>query len=373
MSLNICSSLLVKILTLGVAGFALSACNEQVAHETDQIRPVKVMRVTQTPGTQSVTYSGSVKPRIEQTLSFRVPGKIIDRKVNIGDRVTPGELLAQLDSTDLALSWRTSDANVEAAKSRRDVTAEAYARNKALFEKGFIAKSTLDQRMLDLDQAKSAYEAAIFGRDQALNQKRYSELVAEVNGTVTEVRSDVGQVVSAGTPVIVVAPEAEREVAISVPEQDIRHIQAGEKVSIHYWADPTLVQTGSVREISGSADPQSRTFAVRISIPEDGRVRLGQTATATFDFSVGTGSIVVPLAALDQRNKTTVVWIADASTAIATVHPRQIIVDGVSADGVRISSGITPGDLIIVAGTQFLDDGKRVKLMTEGLRTAGLN
>ena len=371
MSLNMRSVMPFKILLSAVAMFALAACKDEVAKAPEPVRPVKVVTVTKGADTRPITYSGSIKPRIEQTLSFRVSGKITARAVNIGDRVEPGQLLARLDSTDLALSWRTSDANVEAARSRRDVAVDAYDRNKALFDKGFIAKSALDQHALELDQAKAAYDAAVFSRDQALNQKNYSDLTAEVAGIVTDVRSDLGQVVSAGTPVIIIAPLADREVAISVPEQDIRFFHAGSTVTTRYWADPTLAQTGTVREISGSADPQSRTFAVRISIPEDNRVRLGQTATVTIDVPVGDASLVVPLTALDQRNTSTVVWVADSTTM--TVHPHSVVIDGVSADGVRVASGIATGDRVVVAGTQFLDDGKRVTLLADPVKTADMH
>src|SRR6185295_19114329 len=129
------------------------------------------------------------------------------------------------------------------------------------------------------DQASAAVDSAISTRDQARNQAAYSELKADAAGVVTEIRAEVGQVVDAGAPVVAVARDGEKEVAIAVPENEIRHFAVGNKLAARFWADDAIALTGTVREISGSADQASRTFAVRVSLPDDPRVRLGMTAT----------------------------------------------------------------------------------------------
>ncbi|MDR3494537.1 MAG: efflux RND transporter periplasmic adaptor subunit [Ancalomicrobiaceae bacterium] len=354
-----------------MASAALAACKNDVAKAPEPIRPVKVVTASQSAPTKAVTFSGSVKPRIEQVLSFRIAGKIIERKVNIGERIVPGDVLARLDTTDYSLSLKTAEANVDAARTRVDVAADALVRARELYSKGFVAKSVLDQRSLDSDQAKSAYDATRAARDQAVNQTRYGDLVADISGIVTDVRAEAGQVVAAGTPVISVAPDKGREVAVAIPEQSIRLISVGEAVTTRYWAEPELVQTGTIREISGSADPASRTFAVRVTIPDDPRLRLGQTATVTANVALDAPSIVLPLPAIDKRGPDTLVWVVDAGTD--TVTSRKVTIDGVTAEGVRMISGVKPGDLVVVAGTQFMRDGLKVRIAPPDAETARLD
>src|SRR6185436_18716913 len=132
----------------------------------------------------------------------RVPGKIVERLVDVGDHVEPGEVLARLDTDDLDLALRNAEAAVASAISRLDVAEKALGRYKTLLAEGFIAQSVLDQRQLEFDQASAAVDSAISTRDQARNQAAYSELKADAAGVVTEIRAEVGQVIDAGAPVV---------------------------------------------------------------------------------------------------------------------------------------------------------------------------
>ena len=115
---NLSRRLSLGRLALLVALAVLPACKNEVAEAPAPIRPVKVVTAVRIAPTRAVTYSGSVKPRIEQVLSFRIAGKVVVRRVNIGDRIAPGDVLARLDTTDYLLSLKTAAANVEASKTR---------------------------------------------------------------------------------------------------------------------------------------------------------------------------------------------------------------------------------------------------------------
>jgi RND family efflux transporter MFP subunit len=324
------------------------------------VRPVKVVKVEPNAATRQIVLSGAVKARTEAAIGFRVPGKIVARLVNVGDHVGPGTVLARLDTNDLDLALRNAEAAVGSAEARRDVAEKALQRNKTLLAKGFIAQSVLEQRQMEFDQADAAVESAISTRDQSKNQAAYSELKADAAGIVTEIRGEVGQVVAAGTPVAVVARDGDMEAAIAVPENEIRHFAVGNKLAAHFWADDAVALTGVVREISGSADPTSRTFAVRVSIPEDKRVRLGMTAMLTADVPVDGGGIVMPLAALSERDGKPIVWVVDP--ARQTVEPRTVATRSFAAGGVRIAEGLAPGELVVTAGTQFMTPDKKVRI-----------
>lgn len=347
------------------AALLLSACEREQAAAPEPVRPVKAMRAEARATTRSVVYSGTVRARHEATLGFRVGGKIVERLVNVGERVAPGSVLARLDRSDLALSLSSANAALEATKSQLAVAQNAYDRASSLAAKGFAAQSTLDDRKLQLDQARSALDQAKSAQEQAAHQANYAELASDVAGVVTSVQAEAGQVVSAGAPVFVVARDGEKEVAVAVPENEIRHFHVGDRFAVRFWADPDLTRSGVAREIAGSADPTSRTFAIRVSLPDDPAIRLGETAAVTADIPVEAAGIEAPLSALAERDGKTVVWIVDPKSK--TVSPREVIAAGFSGDGVRIVQGLEPGELVVTAGAQFMTPGKNVLLATGDL------
>lgn len=355
------SCVFAKGLLVAVALSALTACSEEKKVEApDPVRPVKVVEIGGPEIGRSLVYSGSVRARTEMNLGFRVAGKITERLVDVGDRVEPGTILARLDAVDYQLSVRRADADLTSAQKQVEITGLARKRAETLAEKSVTSQSQLEQAQLAADQAQSQLQSAESALEEAQNQVAYTELKATQNGIVTTVSADVGQVVSAGTTVVAVAVDGEKEVQIAVPETDIVHFKPGKAVKASFWSARDLVLEGKVREVAGSADAQSRTFAVRVSLPADDRVLIGMTATidAVEDNVVPTFG--VPLAALAQKDGKPVVWIVERDKG--EVSSRAVKVAGYGDSVARISEGLAKGDLVVSAGTQFMRDGLKVKL-----------
>jgi len=351
------------------AALALSACQQQVVRAPEPVRPVKVMKVEASAATREIDFSGSVKARHEADLGFRVAGKIAERLVNVGDHVEPGTVLARLDTNDLDLALKSAEANVNSANARLEIAQMQLQRGKMLIGKSFITQSEVDQRQTEFNEAKAAVDAAVSARDEARNQAGYSDLRADAAGVVTDIRAEIGQVVGAGAPVVVVARDGEKEVAIAVPENEIRFFKPGDKLAARFWADDTVTLTGVVREVAGSADATSRTFAVRVSLPDDPRVRLGTTAMLAANVPTESTGIVMPLTALSERDGKPVVWVVDPNNQ--TVTPRTVETQAFAPDGVRIAQGLAPGDLVVTAGTQFMTPDKKVRVADPALSDDG--
>ncbi len=346
---------------LGAVALGVSGCSDEKKAETKEVvRPVKVVEIAKVGDVRSLDYSGSVKARVEMNLGFRVAGKITDRRVNIGDRVKPGDLLARIDPTDYELAVKTAEANLAAAEKGVATADLANKRAQQLFDKSVTAKSQLEQAALSYDQAVSTRDATASSLDQARNQVAYTELKADQTGIVTAISADTGAVVSAGTPVATVALDGEKEVQIAVPENDIAAFKPGKTVTASFWSDNKLVLDGKVREVSGSADSQSRTFSVRVSLPKDERVLLGMTATVEATADIANPYVSIPLSALAEKDGKKIVWIVDRSGD--TVHAREIKVADFTHDGVNVADGLQTGDLVVAAGTQFMTENLKVKL-----------
>lgn len=344
----------------------LAGCSDEQAEAPQVVRPVKVVEIAGAHNGRELQYSGSLKARTEMNLGFRVGGKITRRLVDIGDSVKAGDVLAQMDAVDYELSLKSAAASLEAAK--RQVETVAITRNRAeqLFARNVVAKSQLEQADLAYQQAVAARDSAQSALAQAENQVSYTELKAVGNGIVTAVNADVGQVVGSGTPAVTVAVDGEKEVQIAVPEVDIAHFAPGKAVKVGFWSDAMLNLDGTVREVAGSADPQSRTFAVRVAVPNDARIRLGMTATVRTAAEAGTPLVSVPLGALSKRDGSPIVWAVDR--AASTVHARPVEVADFTADGVRIARGLAEGDIVVTAGTQFMTENLQVKLPDSALQ-----
>jgi RND family efflux transporter MFP subunit len=349
---------------------ALAGCTEAETSENtvEVLRPVKVVEVKAPGTTRSLDYSGQVRARREMALGFRVSGKITERLVDVGDRVVSGDVLARLDTSDYELQVRSAEANVAAAERQVETTELALQRARDLFAKNVASKSSLEQAELSYNQAVAARDDAASTLDQSRNQVRYTDLTAAENGIVTETNGEVGQVVSSGTPVMTVAVDGEKEVLVAVPETDILAFQPGKAVDVGFWSYPGLGLTGKVREVAGSADLRSRTFAVRIGIPAEERVLLGMTATVRAAADADEALVTVPLTALAEKDRKPIVWTVDP--ARATVHARDIEVASFDADGVRIAKGLSAGDLVVAAGTQFMTEDLKVKLQSEVAQSA---
>jgi multidrug efflux system membrane fusion protein len=347
---------------------ALSAvaggCRGEASVENEVLRPVKVAVVDAAPRGRTLTYSGVVRARIESAVGFRVPGKIVQRAVNVGDRVEVGQVIARLDDTDLILAENSAKAAVASARTRRDVASINLERAKPLLPQGFVSVAVYDARRNEMDAATSALDTAEAQLRQATNAVGYATLMADKAGIVTAVTAEPGQVVSAGQPVITLADAGETEIAVAVPEQDAGHLLVGQPAKITPWAGPRVSTEGRIREIAGQADAASRTFAVRIAMSAPPHtMRLGMTATVALRIEDEAATVVVPLAALTERDASPVVFVVDPSNAAVRLTP--VTVGGIADDGVRIVSGLNAGDMVVTAGVQFLRDGMRVLLPGE--------
>lgn len=351
---------------------ALAGCSAETAETPKEpIRPVKVVEIAPAATTRELSYSGAVRARSEAPAGFRVGGKIVDRQVDIGDRVIAGDVLARIDATDYELSLASARANLLAAERQVETADFALKRADQLFKQQVAAKAQLEQAQLTYNQAVAARDSARATLSQAENQVGYAVLKADRDGIVTAVHADAGQVVAAGTPVVTVAVDGEKEVSIAVPEGDVFAFSPGKAVEVGFWSNDSLALKGTVREVAGSADAASRTFAVRVSLPADRRVLLGMTASVKTVADSDQPLFSLPLSALARGpSDRAIVWTVDP--AAQTVHERPVTVVDFSEAGVRVSDGLKAGDLVVVAGTQFMTEDLKVKLSEGDAQQAAL-
>ncbi|WP_317922617.1 MULTISPECIES: efflux RND transporter periplasmic adaptor subunit [unclassified Cupriavidus] len=344
---------------VAVSAVTVAGCGKK-AEPAPEVRPVRLMQLSQHSGKTAFEFSGDVRPRVESRLGFRVGGKIAARLVDVGAVVTRGQSLARLDPTDLSLAEAGSRAQFETAKTDRDLAASDLKRYNDLYAKGFISAAEQHRRQASFEAADSRLRQAQAGLRSQANQTAYAVLHADADGVVTAIDAEVGQVVTPGQPVVRVAQTAEKEVAIGLPEDQVDLLRGITDVSIHTWAGPQRALPGRVREIAAAADPVTRTYATRVTIPNPpADLKLGMTAVVTFVRTGATPAIRVPLTALLQEQGRNQVWIYDA--AAGTVKPVTVTLGDAVGNEVEVRQGLAPGQTIVTAGVHLLRPGQKVR------------
>jgi multidrug efflux system membrane fusion protein len=352
------------------ASFVLLAGCSKPVEKAEEIRPVRVMQLGADNADLVAEFSGDVHARIESRLGFRVGGKIVSRKVDVGTPVRRGQVLMQLDQQDLQLAQAQANAGLRAAQSNRDLAKAELARYKGLHEKNFVSQAVLDQKdatfkaaQASVDQAQAAY------RGQA-NQAGYAVLVADVDGVVTAVDAEIGQVVAAGTPVVRVAQAGEKEVVIGIPEDKVDALRSITDIQVRIWANPKELIKGRLRELSPVADPATRTYSAKVAIDNvPAGVKLGMTAYVRFVAKNPDAMAKVPLTALFHEKSTTSVWVVEGG-AVKRV-PVQIA--GSSGDDVLLSGPLSAGQQIVTAGVNQLKPGQKVSILGEDTLMKAVN
>lgn len=320
-------------------------------------------------------YPGTVRARTESMLSFRVSGKIVERRVDIGARVRKNQVLAVLDPVDAKLNVEASRASVAAAEADAKLAASEYQRYRDLSERGFVSKSLLDQRSNELDLAKARLEQARSQLAVVRNQAGYTSLVADADGIVTDIQADAGQVVSAGQAVMGFARDGEREVRINVPEGPaVAALSKSPVLRVTLWALPGKRYDGKLREIASAADPSVRTHDARISIlnPDDD-VKLGMTANVQVGSAPSASSWRLPLTAIGEAGGKPVIWkvvgaAGENATASAQSTPVQVL--QYLNDAAIVSGDIGAHDRVISAGVHLLTPGMAVKAIDRSAAVA---
>ena len=337
-----------------------AACSREVPR-TEDVRPVRVMTLAPVSLQGEVELPGEVRPRVESRVGFQVTGRISSRRVELGQRVKPGDVLATLDPADFKLSATAAVAQLDAAKVDRDQQRADIKRFEDLHRQGFISGAELERRRAQLDAAEARHVQASAQADVSSNQAGHTVLRAPTAGVISAIDAEVGQVVASGQSVVRVAGEGDKEVAIAIPETRLELLRRAPGVRVALWAHPGEVK-GRIREIAPMADPATRTFAARVALvdaPPD--IGLGMTATVRFAAAPSPPVLTVPLTALLRDGEATYVWKLDPQAM--TVSRVPVAVAGIAGNAVILGSGAQPGDTLVTVGVHLLQPGQKVRVL----------
>ena len=308
------------------------------------------------------SFTGTVASRVQSNLGFRVPGKIVERMVDAGQQVRKGQALMRIDETDLQLALTAKRNTVTAARA---VLTQAQADEKryaTLVKNGLAAtQQRYEQAKAALDTAAAQLAAAEADAKVAENAATYSVLLADSDGTVVDTLGDPGQVVAAGETVVQLAQAGPREAVVWLPETLRPDIGSEAQASV-YGGDG-LSGKARLRQISDSADPQTRTYEARYVLEgAAASAPLGSTVTIKISDANRQSEVAVPVGAILDDGSRTGVWTINGATSTVNFTPVEVKRIG---DETAFVTGVGVGQQVVALGAHLLENGATVRIASQ--------
>ena len=341
----------------------LAACAPK-APVAEALRPVRTAEIRYDAAREENRYVGVVRARHEVEQAFRIGGKVAQRKIEVGQVVREGDVLAVIEEADYRLAVEAAQQQWQAAVSQAQQAESDRNRLAALKGDGSVSESDEERARSSAQTTKASAEAKLRELELARNRLAYTVLRAPRSGVVTAVRFEVGQVVAEGQPVVAIAAEGEPEIVVDVPEDNLVSFQKSQyKASLASAPDEVFDVT--LRELSPQAAAQTRTFQARMKPLSPRKLPLGATASVLVERSaVAAASVAtIPAAAITQSNGKPALWVVRRAGAdgAATVGLVPVSVQGYRNDEVLVS-GLPAGTMVVTAGVQKMSPGLRVAL-----------
>jgi RND family efflux transporter MFP subunit len=339
----------------------LAACQPDSEAAAPLARPVRTVTIAKSEAGQPVTLTGRIEAEDEVTLGFRVPGRLLENGMRVGDRLTAGQMIARLEPQNEMNALRAAQANLAAAQARLTQAQNHFDRQDTLLQQGWTTRAIHDQAEKELQTAAAQVDAAQAQTKAAHDQVSFTELVADAPGVITEVGPRAGEVVQAGQMIVKLARQDGRDAVFDVPGQLLRSAPPDPQILVSLTDDPKVTAQGRVREVGPQANPVTRTFEVKVGLTDPPpAMLLGATVTGRMEMAA-VPVISIPASALTRFNQQPAVWVVDPANL--TVSLRNVEAVGYAPAAVTISQGLDAGEIVVTAGVQALHAGQKVRLL----------
>ncbi len=346
-------------------GLALLVTGAALAGETSplppEIRPVRTAVATARAEGEPVSLTGHIRARTEQSLAFRIDGRVIARHVDIGQTVKPGELVAELDPQPKQDALRAAQAKYASAQAALHEAANNLERQRTLVAQGWSTRVKFDDAQKTFLAAKADVDATAADLHAAEDQLGYTKLLADSSGPVTAKGAEAGEVVKAGQMVVTIALDNGADAVFDVPASLMRKVSPDAEISIALTDDPAIRTVGRVRETAPQADPVTRSYRAKVGLTERPEpMRLGATVTGQATMRAP-GGIELPATALTSVDNKPAVWVVDPQSQKVSLRPVQL--QRQDSAGIVVTDGLQGGELVVTAGVHALRPGQKVRLL----------
>jgi membrane fusion protein, multidrug efflux system len=324
---------------------------DEIAKENPNAKKVRakdvaVMAVTPKNFDHFVQTQGHIESENNILVSAKVPGVVTQVMVTEGQQVSKGQVLAQVDNSVIASNIQSMESQLELAKT-------VYERQ----EKLWAQKIGTEVQYLQAKTNKESLEKQLASLRE---QNEMYRIKAPISGSVDNVEAKVGQAVQPGMPAFRVINASDLKLRADISEAYVTSVKKGNKVVI------TIPETkkeilGTVSFVGNNIDAMSRTFSVEVKLKPDGDLRPNMSAIVKVVFNTAENAIVVPVNVIQTLNNEKVVYIAEQKGKVTVATKKVVTVDGVFSNQAQVQ-GLKPGDQLITAGYQGLNDGDAIKI-----------
>ena len=335
---------------------ALAACNAPTVSKRPPL-PVQVVVAKTTDYATGLSLTGEVAARVSSNLSFRVSGRVIERKADVGQHVEPGDVLARIDPAEAQADLDAANAAVASAEAVLKQNAASFDRQKQLFDSGFATRSAFDTAQQNLRTAENALDSAKAQAATAADALTYTTLKAEKAGVITVRSIEVGQVAQSAETAFTLAEDGPRDAVFNVFESLFFAQPARRGVDLSLVADPSAKALGHVREISPTVNTRTGTVTVKVAIDSPKPFPLGAAVVGRAGFAPRK-VVELPWTAAASDGGALAVWLLDpASGAVAL---KRVKAESFDNETLVIGEGLSEGDKVVTSGAKFLYPGEIV-------------
>jgi RND family efflux transporter MFP subunit len=347
--------------TFTLLGLVLLAAGGATPPPPEEIRPVRTVVATAQAEGESVSLTGHIRARTEESLAFRIDGRMIARHVDVGAVVKAGDLIAELDSLPQQDALRAAKAKLVAAQAALHEAGNNLERQRFLVDKGWSTKVQYDATERAYLSAAADVDASAALLHTAQDQLGYTNLLADASGAVIATGAEAGEVVRVGQMIITVAHDDGADAVFDVPAALFGKVSPDAVIHIALSDNPAVHTVGRVREVAPQADPVTRSYKVKVGLTEwPAAMRLGTTVTGSAPM-LAPGGIELPATALTMTENKPAVWVVDPKTQQVLLRPVELQRQDSSI--IVVSKGLEGGEVVVTAGVHALRPGEKVRLM----------
>lgn len=357
---------IVRTFAIGLFTSLLFSCGGEEKKEEKLVRPIKYQEVGYLGGEKIRTFSGTAKTDKIINLSFRSNGIITSFDIKLGQKVKKGELLATLDNVQSRLNYESAVSSMNSAESQMNTAKLSLNRIRSLFEKGSASLSDFEAAKNSFKTAQESHESA--KRSVAIQQEqiRYGYLYAPEDGVIAAINAEIDENIGSGQNIATLNAGTDMEITLGIPESVINGVREGMEVNVDFASLGNKQFKAKVTEVAPAVDNNTATYPVRVTVIDPtSDIKSGMAANVTFDFgneNVNTKILVVPTHAVGEDSNGRFVFLIEGADNVATVKKRQVTIGNLSGEGFEVTSGLSAGQKIAIAGLQTLLDGQEVKL-----------
>ena len=339
---------------------ALLAAGGASPPPSPDVRPVRTIVATRSTEGEPVSLTGHIRARIEESLAFRIDGRVIARRVAVGQVLKPGDVVAELDPRPQQDALRAAQARHAAAQATLHEAANNLERQSKLVGQGWTTRVAFDAAEKAFLGAKAEVDATSAQLHAVEDQLGYTKLLADSSGAVIATGAEAGEVVRAGQMIVTVAHADGADAVFDVPASLMRQVSPDASVDIALTDDPSVHTVGRVREVAPQADPVTRSYRVKVGLTEwPDAMRLGATVSGQTRM-LAKGGIELPATALTTMDNQPAVWVVDRASLQVSLIPVEL--QRQDSSSIVVARGLEGGELVVTAGVHALRPGQKVRL-----------